>query len=305
MVVYADLIFLVNFLIDGALLLTTAWMRKTKIRWWRIAASAAIGALYVVLMLFPPLSFLFTFAVKCLFSLIMIWTAFGFGSLQAYLGNLGAFYLANFAVAGGVIGIHYMLQSSDEFWNGIWVSRTGGVQFGLKIGSVFIAIAAALLLLHFKAVFRGAERRQSISGYMAEVTISIDSFESRCVGLVDTGNHLYDPLTRTPVMIVEAKLWEGVIPEAWMKSIKAKEVDRLVATVAEDGDFRWQDRLRLVPYRGINRGTTFMLAVKPDRVVITYNEQMVEASKVLIGMDGGKLCSDGSYQAIIHPALVQ
>ena len=27
--------------------------------------------------------------------------------------------------------------------------------------------------------------------------------------------------------------------------------------------------------------------------------------KVLIGLDGGKLCSDGSYQAIIHPALIQ
>ena len=69
--------------------------------------------------------------------------------------------------------------------------------------------------------------------------------------------------------------------------------------------FEWQNRLRLVPYRGVNKGTAFMLAIKPDRVEVTMDGTTYETTKVLIGLDGRALSSDGKYQAIIHPELVQ
>ncbi|WMT42444.1 sigma-E processing peptidase SpoIIGA [Paenibacillus sp. D2_2] len=100
LVVYIDLIFLLNLLIDASLLLVTAWMRKQKFVFWRLLASAAFGAAYVVMMFLPELSFLYTFLVKFLFSVVMLWIAFGFKSLQSYLRNLGAFYVINFVAAG-------------------------------------------------------------------------------------------------------------------------------------------------------------------------------------------------------------
>ena len=45
-----------------------------------------------------------------------------------------------------------------------------------------------------------------------------------------------------------------------------------------------------------------MLAIKPDQVKVRNNEQWITTSKVLVGMDGGKLSSDGAYQAILHPS---
>ncbi|WP_260115454.1 sigma-E processing peptidase SpoIIGA [Paenibacillus hexagrammi] len=94
-----------------------------------------------------------------------------------------------------------------------------------------------------------------------------------------------------------------VLPEEWLKRIRSADVDQIISGLGSE-EFIWQDRLRLVPYRGVNRNTQFMLAIKPDKVVIHHNDKHIEASKVLIGLDGGKLCSDGSYQAIIHPTLV-
>jgi stage II sporulation protein GA (sporulation sigma-E factor processing peptidase) len=122
--------------------------------------------------------------------------------------------------------------------------------------------------------------------------------------LIDTGNQLYDPLTRTPVMVMEASNWENELPPAWLKGIRDSQVDRLIAGLDSE-PFAWQDRLRLVPFRGINRGSQFMLAVKPDSVEINRDGQVYETSKVLIGLDGGKLAADGAYQAIIHPSMVQ
>jgi len=304
MIIYLDLLFLVNFVIDGAVLLTTARVRKIDAPLWRIAASAAIGAFYVVLMLLPPLSFLFTFAVKILFSLIMILAAFGFGSLQHLLVNLGVFYLVNFAAAGGIIGVHYLLQSSRGILGGIAFTGAGGPLFEWRIGLVFVLAVIGPMLLLYRYLFRSAERRERMLDFLAQVTIRIGDFELHCVGLIDTGNRLYDPLTRTPVMVVEAGLWEPMLPESWMRMIRSSEVEKLVSDMGADAEFAWRDRLRLVPYRGVNRGTQFMLAIKPDRVVIVHNEQTVEADKVLVGMDGGRLCADGSYRAIIHPNLM-
>ena len=105
-------------------------------------------------------------------------------------------------------------------------------------------------------------------------------------------------------MVMEAALWQEDLPESWLNSIRDAQVDRLVAGM-DDQPFIWQDRLRLVPFRGVNRGSQFMLALKPDSVEITQEGRVYETRKVLIGLDGGKLTSDGAYRAIIHPSMVQ
>lgn len=298
MIVYIDVIFLFNVLVDGALLWTTAWARRMDFRWWRLACSAVIGGSYAVMLFFPPLSFLFTFAVKFMLSLIMLLAAFGFGGLQHFLRNLGVFYLINFVAAGAVLGLAYFWQSSSEFMNGILVSR------GVSVSLPLLLFAIPFAVWVFRQVIGGLKRKQELTSFMAKVVVHIDDFTSSCTGLIDTGNQLYDPLTKTPVMVMEASQWSEQIPEAWMQKIRKSEVDQLVTSIGTE-PFVWQDRLRLVPYRGVNRNTQFMLAIKPDRVIISTEEKQIEAMKVLIGLDGGKLSSDNAYQAIIHPTLLQ
>ncbi|MDF2644931.1 MAG: spoIIGA [Paenibacillus sp.] len=304
MVVYADLIFLLNFLIDAAMLLVTAKTRKISFKWWRIVGSSVLGASYVVIMFLPVPLFLFTFSVKCMFCIGMIMTAFGFGSLQNLLRNIGTFLLVNFAVAGGMFGIHYVLASSSDVMKGIVFTQTGVAMFQLQVGGIlFVLVLLLPLLWWFRTVFQSSKQREVLTSYLAEVTIHVGDYTASCKGLIDTGNQLYDPLTRTPVMVMEVSEWGDVLPVEWLQRIRSADVDQIISGLGVE-EFVWQDRLRLVPYRGVNRNTQFMLAIKPDKVVITHNHLHIEASKVLIGLEGGKLCSDGTYQAIIHPALI-
>lgn len=305
MVVYIDLIFLMNLVIDGSLLWVTAWMRKLKVKKWRAAAAAVIGALYVLMMFLPQLSFLYTFLTKFLFSVIMLWVAFGFGSLQNYLRNMGAFYIVNFVAAGGILGIHYLLQSSGEVWSGIWYTTTGGASFEIKIGALFILVVFALVLLWFKSVQSSRQRQLRLSTYLGEVMVLIGEVEVNCTGLIDTGNQLTDPLTRMPVMVMEASLWEDFLPDSWAGKISSSGADNLIMELSEDSGFPWRERLRLVPYRGINKGSQFMIALKPDKVTVVVGDKRTTTSRVLVGLDGGKLSSEGAYKAIIHPALTE
>ncbi|MCT1397747.1 MULTISPECIES: sigma-E processing peptidase SpoIIGA [unclassified Paenibacillus] len=304
MVVYIDLIFLANLVIDGMLLALTAWMRRVKPRWWRLVLSSVVGALYVVMMFVPQLSFLFTFLIKFGLSLIMLWIAFGFASLQSYLRNLGAFYMVNFAAAGGIIGVHYLVQNSGELFSGIWYTTSGGLSFELKVGFWFACITFFVVVFGFKAVQTTKRKTENREALLGEVSVWIGSAKISCVGLLDTGNQLSDPLTRTPVMVMEAALWEAHLPQGWSKQLMEGEPDKLIMGLAAE-EFEWQDRLRLVPYRGVNRGAAFMLALKPDMVRIELGGFEYSASKVLIGLDGGTLSGDRAYRAIIHPALTE
>lgn len=304
MVVYIDLIFAANLLIDGILLWLTGWLVKLKVSWWRLALSALVGALYVVMMFVPELSFLYTFLIKFGLSVVMLWIAFGFRSLQSYLRVLGAFYIINFAAAGGIVGIHYLLQSSGDIWNGILFTSSGGQAYRMKIGFWFVLAVLPLVLLLFKLFHSSRVRREQLESYIGEVTVEIDGVTVVCPGLLDTGNRLSDPLTRIPVMVMEASLWEGHLPASWKGRLTQTSADTLL--LETDGQsFALQDRMRLVPYRGINRGSSFMLALKPDLVKIQLGEETFYSKRVLIGLDGGTLSGDGAYRAVIHPDLAQ
>jgi stage II sporulation protein GA (sporulation sigma-E factor processing peptidase) len=304
MIVYVDIIFLLNVLIDGALLWTTAWSRKLDFRWWRLICSASIGGAYVVFMFFPPLSFLFTFGVKFLLSLLMLLTAFGFGGLPYFFRNVGAFYIVNFAAAGTILGVHYFWMSSSDVMNGILFTQSGGTGHELHVGLLFVLALLLFAVWLFRQVHQTAKRKADMTSYFAGVVVHIDEFARHCTGLIDTGNQLYDPLTKTPVMVMELSQWGDKFPESWKNKIERSEVDQILSAL-DSSEFAWQDRLRLVPYRGVNRSTQFMLAIKPDRVVITHNGKQYESIRVLIGLDAGKLSSDNAYQAIIHPSLLQ
>lgn len=304
-IVYIDLIFLMNLLIDAILLVATAWMRKQRMVIWRISLSAIVGALYVVMMFLPELSFLFTFLVKFLFSVVMLWIAFGFGSLQNYLRNMGAFYIINFVAAGGILGVHYLLQNSGQVWSGIWYSASGGLGFSLKIGTLFTLILFFVVLIWFKVVIGSRRNVERVASFLAEVEVRIGETKIGCMGLIDTGNQLRDPLSRLPVMIMEASLWQEFLPDSWKGKLNAEHADNLIMEWMEEDSFIWRDRLRLVPYRGINKSTQFMIALKPDEASVTLEGRIIKSTRLLVGLDGGALSTEGAYQAIIHPVMIE
>jgi stage II sporulation protein GA (sporulation sigma-E factor processing peptidase) len=302
--VYLDLVFLTNVLFDAAMLMVTAGIRRTHIRYWRIIVASIVGALYTILMFFPAFSLLFAVFFKIGFSFILVYIAFGFRSLQHYLRNIGMFYLIHFATAGSVFAVHYLLLSSGEIMSGILLSPSGATAFAVESG-LWMAFPVFIgSLFFFRSVFKSSLRTEALTSFTADVRVEIDDTIRCCKGLIDTGNQMYDPLTRTPVMVMDCEQWQDSLPEIWVKRIRSNEVDLILSNM-DKGEYVWNDRLRLIPYRGINRGTQFMLALKPDKVVITINQTTYETKKVLIALAGEKLSNNGSYQALVHPMLLE
>lgn len=306
MIVYADLLFLTSLFFDASVLLMTARVRGLSLSVGRLAAASVAGASYSLPMfLAPSLEFLYTAAAKVLVSGLVVLIAFGFGSLQRFAGALGAFYLVQFAAAGGVFAVHFLLLSSGDVVAKIMLKPTGAAAFAVETG-LWLSVPVFLLSLwFFRSVLDGHARVRLGRRLTADVEATVGRTTVACRGLIDTGNRLVDPVTRAPVMVMEADAWAAHLPARWLALIRNGRADRVLEEAAdEDGAFVRPDRLRLVPCRTAGGRTQLLLALRTDRVIVSTGDGRFETAKALVALDGGTMDHAGGFQAIIHPLMV-
>ncbi|WEK52976.1 MAG: sigma-E processing peptidase SpoIIGA [Candidatus Cohnella colombiensis] len=308
MTVYVDLVFFTNLALDGSVLLLTAKVRSIRPVRSRLFVAAFLGAIYAAAMFWVNVPYLYSFGAKIAISLLMVVLTFGYGGPLQLTRNFVAFYTVNFATLGGVIGINYLIQSSGSDWGGMRYTSDGGIvlKWQLQLGLLIGAFLLSSWLFHGASVTR--QKRQNVESLIWDVEIKIAEQSWMIKGLLDTGNRLYDPLTRIPVMIVEAQLWKEQLPQGWSERLKDESVDLLLSELdpSFSENYDWSHRFRIIPYRAVNGSSRLILAVKPDSVVISYEgNEAKQIQRILIGLDGGTLSSEGAYRAIVHPDMVQ
>lgn len=304
MTVYLDILFFREMLLDAFLLILTAWIRKVKLNWWRIGLAAAIGGIYAIALFIPSISFIFHPILKLICSILIVFVAFGVHSVNAFTKTLITFYITSFVAAGSIMGFYYLLiPSSNALWTKVWLMEDG--IYSVIQTSILYVIASLLLGIYLLVKMLSARKRQQlIEQHLTQIEVTIDEHLVTCIGLMDTGNQLYDPLTKTPVIIVEAKQLSSILPEALLKYIVTSDYTAAITKLPEAILVKWQHRLRLIPYRAVNKTGQFLVAIKPELVSFTYGEKTYHVKNVLIGLDSGGLSSENKFQAILHPAIL-
>ncbi|WP_139489942.1 sigma-E processing peptidase SpoIIGA [Brevibacillus dissolubilis] len=306
MVVYLDIILLLNFAIDALLLWFTAYFRKLHIKWWRLAVASLFGSSYLAFFFLPSFAGMYQTFVKLLFSLVMLWIAFGFRRWLSFLQDLCIFYFVAFVFGGGVFGLQYMLSTQNEIVNGIIVTHNDGFGVGTKPTLIILAAGFAFVYVLSRKSYQAIQEPRKIEAFLVEMVVKVAGESVLCRGLVDTGNQLHEPITRTPVTVMEAHLFAHVIPPPIL-AIARDDVDKLskLESLMETAPAEWQSRIRLIPFRSVSRGMDFLVAFKPDSVTVIQDGCRYHNEKVLIGLNPIALSSDGRYQAIVHPAMLQ
>ena len=135
-----------------------------------------------------------------------------------------------------------------------------------------------------------------------QVNLTIKGETISCRGLLDTGNQLYEPITRIPVTIMDLDLFQNILPKNIYESVKQLKDYQVQADFLEMDD-EWLQRIRMIPFRSVSRGMDLLVALRPDKITIVTNNGCFETSKVLVGLNPVALSSDASYQAIVHPRV--
>lgn len=306
MVVYLDIILLLNLAIDTLLLWFTAYFRKERVVWWRMIAAALFGCSYLVFFFFPAFSSMYQWSVKLLFSILMLWIVFGNRRLLSFAQNLIIFYFVAFVFGGGVFGLQYFLAPQNEIVNGLVVTHNDGFGVGFKPTLAIVAVGFTLVFFLGKKSYKAIQEPRRIETFLVDVVVTIAKEKVICRGLVDTGNQLHEPITRLPVMIIESRMLAHLLPPSLLRQTDENGgVWEKLDGSWDDLPIEWQSRVRLIPYRSVSRGMDFLLAIKPDHVLVVQEGLRYETEKVLIGLNPIPLSADGKYQAIVHPAMME
>lgn len=198
MIIYIDLVFLINFIIDFLLLLTVnvALKRYSKIR--RLALGSILGSVSL-LSLFIPINGIILSILKIIMGLLMVIVAFGYKNLRYTFYNLLYLFMCS-VILGGFL---YYLQVQFSY------SNDGFVFYyeGLAINYVFLLVIAPLILYVF---IKSINVLKEVKNYYYKVTIVFSNdFNLNITGFLDTGNKLVDPITNKPIILINKKLIKG------------------------------------------------------------------------------------------------
>ncbi|MBQ8397402.1 MAG: sigma-E processing peptidase SpoIIGA [Clostridia bacterium] len=240
-VVYADVLWLIDFSMDLLALGLAGRMAQREARGWRLCAAAALGGVWSVLALLGgwdgALGLVLDLAVAAGMSLL----AFGRASPGRFALTLGSFFLATLLLGGSMTALANLFAGEAE------AATSGGGFFLLALAGSGIT----LLGTHLRR--RAAPRRVTVTVTLGERTLTLDA-------LTDSGNLLRDPVTGRGVIFVAPRRL-GVLVDAPLRGVLlAQRVEAMADLPAADAR-----RLCLVPASTV-QGRGMLLALRPDSV---------------------------------------
>lgn len=298
MIIYLDVIWLLNFLVDSLLIWMTAIFLKRSIHPIRVFLGGIIGSSLIILSITPLANFASNPICKVVVSIMMILIAFGFKRVKYFFSGLATLYFSTFLIGGILIGIHYLIHFDLDLQSAVLINSIQG--FGDPISWLFVMVG-------FPAAWHFSQR--SVKGItistieydvLIDVNVSINGAEFRLKGLIDSGNHLYDPISKMPVMIVQSSAVENQLPKEilFLASANNDYLDA-VGSLPED----WASTMRLIPATTLGHKNQLFCAFKPDRITLIENNDVKEVRKALVVFTDQKLSPDSRFQCIIHPLM--
>ncbi|QCJ41978.1 sigma-E processing peptidase SpoIIGA [Bacillus sp. S3] len=299
MTVYLDVIWALNFLFDSLLLYLTAIFLKRRIRLWRLFAGGFIGSL-IILLSFTPLNVYSSHPIAKLFcSIVMVLITFGYKRLAFFLKALMTLYVSTFLIGGALMGAHYFIQYDPELTAKVLMSSVKG--FGDPISWLFVLIGFPVAWHFARKNVEGMEMTKIQFEQIVTVRLNIDTESLVFKGLVDSGNQLYDPLSKLPVMFVSIKNQLDAIPESIRKL--AEGPDPLIMG-SQDLPAEWQNRMRIVPFRVVGKDHQLIVAIKPDLIIIEQGGVQYLCDKGLVSFTLQQLSADDAFECIVHPKML-
>ncbi|WP_446715840.1 sigma-E processing peptidase SpoIIGA [Bacillus sp. OTU2372] len=297
---YLDVIWALNLLFDSLLLYLTAIFLKRRIQLWRIIAGGFIGSL-IILLSFTPLNAYTSHPIsKLICSMFMVLIAFGFKRLTFFFKALMTLYVSTFLIGGAIMGAHYFIQSDLELSVKVLASSVKG--YGDPISWLFVLIGFPLAWHFARKNVESMEMTKIQFEQIVDVELHIDNETLHFKGLVDSGNQLYDPLSKLPVMFVSVKDQVEAVPESVSK-LAAADLEQFIMG-SQDISHEWQHRLRIIPYKVVGQEHQLIVAIKPDLILIEHNGVQYLCEKGLVSFTMQQLSAEDAFQCIVHPKML-
>lgn len=245
MKMYIDLFFIFNVIMDLIIIISTSILLKRKTNYIRMILSSLVGGISSLL-LFTSLN---KILIEIISIIIMVLISFDYKGIRYIIKNILYMYILS-TLIGGIIYLFNIKVSNSMFLTYL----------------IIIVISIEVMILYIKE----NKKMKSIYNNYYKVDIYFkDRNKLSLIGFVDTGNNLYDPYKKRPIIIISNK---------YLK----------------------EDKYILVPYHTIS-GNGLLKCIKPD---IIFIEGIGYKGNVLIGFSDNFNFSNG-VDAILHRDIMK
>ena len=195
MKIYIDLIVLLNFFLDFILLFCVSYILKRNVKLIRLLLGALIGGISII-SLFINFSSITLFLFKIFISIIMCLISFSFKNIKYTFNNIIYLYLISI-ILGGFL---YFINDSFSYKN------VGLIFFhnGFSINFIIIILSSPIILFLYLKQQR-SNKEELNKKYIVNITL-LNNKKLSITGFLDTGNNLYDPYKKRPIIVINKSI---------------------------------------------------------------------------------------------------
>lgn len=295
MTIYIDVVLIENLLMNYIILYATGIVMKIKMKVVRLLLASLIGALYSIMAYISTFVIYSNIILKFILSIIIIYVAYNPQTAKKMWKELMVFYLVSFVFGGAAFALIYIVKPQEILMkNGLFLGT-----YPLKT----VLLGAVLAFVLIIVVFAIAKNKISKKDMFCDIKFKLNGKEIKTKAMIDTGNLLKEPITNTPVVVVEHTLLYDCMPKEilnHLEDILGGDFEK----VPEEIRINYISKLKLIPYSSLGKQNGMLLGIKPDFLVIQEEENEEKKDNIILGIYNKSLTKRGEYRALLGIELL-
>ena len=273
MIVYVDVLILLNFLVDYFILLLVSKFQNINYKIRRLILASLFGGISSIY-IFLNLKYKFSeVLINLITSLTICLIAFGYKNIKLFLKRTILIYGVSCLYAGLMFLIHKLFTA-----NGILIHNS--VVY-LNISPLFLVIATVVIyftLILLRKIFKTEAKFSK----RAKISLNIENNQTNLTAIIDSGNSIEDVFSKSEIIIVDKNTANQLFKSNNKDSIK--------------------NRYRIIPYNTVG-GSGCLEGYRLDSATINIDEKTIILEKPILAISKTELCDD--YEAILNPKILE
>ena len=289
MTIYVDIVLIENLIMNYIILFATGLVLKLKINQIRIIISSLLGAMYSIIAYAEILEIYSSLGLKIVLSILIVYISFNPQNAKKMWKYILIFYLTSFVFGGAAFALIYIIKPQDILMkNGLFLGT-----YPLKTVMLSAIIAFFIIVTAFSIV----KSKISKKDMFCDIEIKLNEKIIKTKAMLDTGNLLKEPITNTPVVVVEHTLLYECMPKEILNNLEkiiGGDFEKLPNYIREE----YVLKLKLIPFSSLGKNNGMLLGIKPEYLKVVGEEERV-SQNVIIGIYNKSLTKKGEYRALM------
>ena len=284
MVIYLDVLILINLYVTYFQILAVAAFTHRKTVWYRKLSAAGIGAVASLSIFIPQEMVLTLTLLKIFLCALIAFVAFGYTGFRAYAVSVLFLMLVSFVFSGLMLCVWLFAAPMKMLF------INGTVYFGIDTMTIILSTCAAYGVVR---IIRYILDKNGKTDGKYTVIIKNNGRECRLSALADSGNGMVDCFSGLPVIVCRRDMCADVSPPAIDMIENTSDISEIGTQMIKG--------VRIMPFSTVGKGGLICM-FKAESVVIDdeTNEEKYPVNALIGIVIGGRQ----EYEAIFNPKIL-